>query len=60
MGQNPTAWMILVSRAITGQIARALGSTSQQTVSITTQELAGRRVIRSAKEGAAHRAKNAA
>jgi hypothetical protein len=37
--------------ATNGQIARALGISSQQTVYMTTQELAGRRLIRAAKEG---------
>lgn len=45
-------WSVAPGGATNGQITRALGITSQQTVSMTTQELAGRRLIRAAKEGA--------
>lgn len=45
-------WLVAPDGATNGQIARALGITSQQTVSMTTQELAGGRLIRAAKEGA--------
>jgi hypothetical protein len=45
-------WSVAPDGAINGQIARALGINSQQTVYMTTQELAGRRLIRAAKEGA--------
>jgi hypothetical protein len=45
-------WSVARDGATNGQIARALGITSQQTVYMTTQELAGRRLIRAAKEGA--------
>jgi len=45
-------WSVAPGGATNGQIARALGITSQQTVYMTTQELAGRRLIRAAKEGA--------
>lgn len=45
-------WSVAPGGATNGQIARALGISSQQTVYMTTQELAGRRLIRAAKEGA--------
>lgn len=45
-------WSVAPDGATNAQIARALGITSQQTVYMTTQELAGRRLIRAAKEGA--------
>jgi DNA-binding transcriptional ArsR family regulator len=45
-------WSVAPGGATNGQIARALGINSQQTVSMTTQELTGRRLIRAAKEGA--------
>jgi hypothetical protein len=45
-------WSVAPGGATNGQIARALGITSQQTVYMTTQELAGRRLIRAVKEGA--------
>lgn len=45
-------WSVAPEGAMNGQIARALGISSQQTVYMTTQELAGRRLIRAAKEGA--------
>lgn len=45
-------WLVAPDGATNGQIARALGITSQQTVYMTTQELAGGRLIRAAKEGA--------
>ena len=44
-------WSVAPSGATNGQIAHALGIKSQQTVSMATQELAGRRLIRAAKEG---------
>lgn len=45
-------WSVAPGGATNGQIAHALGISSQQTVYMTTQELAGRRLIRAAKEGA--------
>lgn len=45
-------WSVAPSGATNGQITFALGISSQQTVCMTTQELAGRRLIRAAKEGA--------
>jgi hypothetical protein len=45
-------WSVAPGGATNGQIARALGISSQQTVYMTTQELTGRRLIRAAKEGA--------
>lgn len=45
-------WSVAPGGATNGQIARALGISSQQTVYMTTQELAGRRLLRAAKEGA--------
>lgn len=45
-------WSVAPGGATNGQIARALGISSHQTVYMTTQELAGRRLIRAAKEGA--------
>lgn len=44
-------WSVAPGGATNGQIARALGITSQQTVYMTTQELAGRRLIHAVKEG---------
>ena len=45
-------WSVAPDGATNGQIARRLGISSQQTVYLTTQELAARRLIRAAKEGA--------
>lgn len=45
-------WSVVPDRATNGQIARALGSRSQQTAYMTTQELARRRLIRAVKQGA--------
>lgn len=45
-------WSVAPGGATNGQIARALGINSQQTVYMTTQELAGRRLIHAVKEGA--------
>jgi hypothetical protein len=45
-------WSVAPDGATNGQIARALGISSQQTVYMTTQELAGRRLINAVKEGA--------
>lgn len=45
-------WSVAPGGATNSQIARALGITSQQTVYMTTRELAGRRLIRAAKEDA--------
>jgi hypothetical protein len=45
-------WSVAPSGATNGQIARSLGISSQQTVYLTTQELAARRLILAAKEGA--------
>ena len=45
-------WSVAPGGATNGQLARALGIPSQQTVYMTTQELAGRRLIRAVKEGA--------
>jgi hypothetical protein len=45
-------WSVAPDGATNGQLARALGITSQQTVYMTTQEFAGRRLIRAVKEGA--------
>jgi hypothetical protein len=45
-------WSVAPDGATNGQIARSLGINSQQTVYLTTQELAARRLIRAAKEGA--------
>jgi len=45
-------WAIAPGGATNSQIARALGISSQQTVSMTTQELAGQRLIHAANEGA--------
>ena len=45
-------WSVAPGGATNGQIARALGISSQQTVYMTTRELAGRRLIRAVKEGA--------
>jgi hypothetical protein len=39
-------WPVAPDDATNGQTARALGITSQQTIYVTTQELAGRRLIR--------------
>ncbi len=44
-------WSVAPDGATNGQIARALGITSQQTVYMTTQELARRRLIHAVKEG---------
>ncbi len=46
-------WSVGPHGATNGQIAHALGIRSQQTVYMTTQELAGRGRIRAAKAGAA-------
>lgn len=45
-------WSVAPDGATNGHIARSLGISSQQTVYMTTQELAARRLIRAAKEGA--------
>jgi hypothetical protein len=45
-------WSVAPAGATSGQIARALGITSQQTVYMSTQELAGRRLVHAVKEGA--------
>jgi DNA-binding IclR family transcriptional regulator len=45
-------WAVAPHSATNGQIARALGISSQQTVYMITQELAERRLIHAAKEGA--------
>jgi hypothetical protein len=45
-------WSVGPHGATNGQIAHALGIRSQQTVYMTTQELAGRGLISAAKEGA--------
>ena len=44
-------WSVAPGGATNGQIARSLGINSQQTVYLTTQELAARRLIRATKEG---------
>ncbi len=45
-------WSVAPDGATNGQIARRLGISSQQTVYLTTKELATRRLIRAAKEDA--------
>jgi DNA-binding transcriptional ArsR family regulator len=45
-------WSLAPGGATNGQIARALGIKSQQTVYMTSKELARRRLIRAVKEGA--------
>ena len=44
-------WSVAPSGATNGQIAPSFGISSQQTVYLTTQELAARRLIDAAKEG---------